>query len=440
MMSTKVKELNLLQNCVNELNTTNSKNEKQEILAKYPELKNYFLYIHNSYWQYNVTSKNIEKRIMSADKYQKRNISKYDTLFDLLNALKERKITGHDAIDSVDFWIYANCEMHRKLVYKIIDKNLEVRMSEKSINKVFPNLIPTFNVALANKYEDHEYKIKDIAEYYQSRKLDGIRCIIRIENNDVKFFSRKGKEFHTLSKIKEDILNNNIDDCVLDGELCIIGKDGLEDFSAIAKEYNKKNHTIQNPMFIMFDKLTIKEFDDETGTRALKERINDYEDFVLNNSLYHIHALAQVKCISKEQMLKNMEAAVKNNWEGLILRKDIGYEGKRSRYLLKVKKFNDAEYVVENIQTGPFRVINKETGLETTIQTMTNVIIRHKGNTVSVGSGFSLDQRKLFYDNPDLILDKEITVAYFEECKDKNGDISLRFPTVKYVYKNGRET
>jgi DNA ligase 1 len=33
-------------------------------------------------------------------------------------------------------------------------------------------------------------------------------------------------------------------------------------------------------------------------------------------------------------------------WEGIMLRKDIGYEGKRSKNLLKVKKFYDAEYEV----------------------------------------------------------------------------------------------
>ena len=34
------------------------------------------------------------------------------------------------------------------------------------------------------------------------------------------------------------------------------------------------------------------------------------------------------------------------DWEGFMLRKETGYEGKRNKNLLKVKKFYDAEYEV----------------------------------------------------------------------------------------------
>ena len=40
--------------------------------------------------------------------------------------------------------------------------------------------------------------------------------------------------------------------------------------------------------------------------------------------------------------------------------------------------------------------------------------------------------------NPDLIIGKEITVQYFEETKNQKGELSLRFPTVKHVFENGR--
>ena len=35
-----------------------------------------------------------------------------------------------------------------------------------------------------------------------------------------------------------------------------------------------------------------------------------------------------------------------NKWEGFMVRKDVAYEGKRSKNLQKVKKFYDAEYEV----------------------------------------------------------------------------------------------
>ena len=85
-------------------------------------------------------------------------------------------------------------------------------------------------------------------------------------------------------------------------------------------------------------------------------------------------------------------------------------------------------------------MIDKSTGLEKTIETLTNVIIEHKGNTVSVGSGFSLEERSRYYENPNLIIGKEITVQYFEKSKDKDGKESLRFPVVKYVFESGKRT
>ena len=126
-------------------------------------------------------------------------------------------------------------------------------------------------------------------------------------------------------------------------------------------------------------------------------------------------------------------------WEGIMLRKDAPYKGKRSNDILKVKKMHDEEYIVKDIEYGPFRIVDKELKQEVTIQTMTNVLIEHKGNTVSVGSGFTLDQRNHYYNNPKDIVGKEITVQYFEESQDKTGKYSLRFPVCKTVYENGRQ-
>ena len=122
-----------------------------------------------------------------------------------------------------------------------------------------------------------------------------------------------------------------------------------------------------------------------------------------------------------------------------MIRKDAPYKGKRSNDILKCKKMHDEEYIVKDIETGPFRIIDKSTGLEAEIITMTNVIIEHKGNPVSVGSGFTIGDRQVYYNDPSKIVGKEITVQYFEESQDKHGKFSLRFPVCKTVYQNGRQ-
>ena len=119
-----------------------------------------------------------------------------------------------------------------------------------------------------------------------------------------------------------------------------------------------------------------------------------------------------------------------------MLRKNVKYEGKRTKNLLKVKKFFDAEYVVESLDFDNHRVIRD--GKEVLMPMLAQAYITHKGYEVAVGSGWSQAQRIRYEANPQDLIGKTITVQYFEETKNQEGGISLRFPTVKHVYENGR--
>ena len=126
-----------------------------------------------------------------------------------------------------------------------------------------------------------------------------------------------------------------------------------------------------------------------------------------------------------------------------MLRKNSFYKGDRSNDLLKIKQFSEHEYVVNNIEVGPFRVIhydNTGKAFETTENIVTTIFITHEGNTVGVGSGMSIEMRRLWKQNPSLIVGKTITVKYFEETIDKNGNKSLRFPTLKTIHGIERNT
>jgi DNA ligase-1 len=122
-------------------------------------------------------------------------------------------------------------------------------------------------------------------------------------------------------------------------------------------------------------------------------------------------------------------------WEGVMLRKDVTYEGKRTKNLLKVKKFHDAEYVVVDYDNDDHEVVRN--GRSETIKMLAQVWIEHKGHRVKVGSGWSQEQRLQYMDGS--IVGKIITVQYFEETKNDKGGISLRFPTVKIVHGKKRE-
>jgi len=258
------------------------------------------------------------------------------------------------------------------------------------------------------------------------------------KNGIVKFFSRAGNEFTTLDVLKKELEEIETDNFVLDGEMCVMDESGTEDYKAIVSQIKRKDYTIEDPMFIVFDSLTLDEFDKGYSDQTTRSRMLRIVRFA---ACEHINKLEMERITSEADAVAKLDSAVESGWEGYMIRRaDAPYEGKRTRALLKMKKMHDDEYVVKDIEVGPFRMIDKETGLEKTIETLTNVLIEHKGNTVSVGSGFSLDDRVKYYANPELIVGKDITVQYFEKSKDKDGKESLRFPVVKYVFEEGRRT
>lgn len=161
----------LLEQMVAELNSTNSKNDKINILKKYPQCKKILQYVYDPLKKFNVTSATVKKHIASGTATDFSDM--YSDLFILLDGLNARTISGHDALNSVGWFISQN-NNHADIIYKIIDKNLEVRIDDKSINKVWPDLIPTFDVALAKSYEDHIHQVDfKTQNWFASHKLDG---------------------------------------------------------------------------------------------------------------------------------------------------------------------------------------------------------------------------------------------------------------------------
>jgi len=420
-----------LQIFVDRMKSTSSLNEKKQIIESIKDnkfIKAVLHYTYNPYFKYYVTSKNCKKNSDLIDM----NFMN-EPIFELLDDLKDRTYTGHDAIAMVNGFVLANKE-YSDLIFSILDRNLEIRANDSVINKIIPDLIPTFDVALATKYESRFCDF-ETEEWLASRKLDGVRCIIRKEGDTVKAYSRQGNEFTTLAKVLREV--SFIEgDFVLDGEICLMDEDGNEDFQGVMKQIKRKDHTITNPKYVIFDCLTLDEFDTKEGTVSLLSRLDRNIVKCIHGKYDTLSVLEQVS-ISNEQELSDMitDADV-NGFEGVMLRKNSGYEGKRSKNLLKCKKFYDAEYVVEGCDFKDHRVIRE--GKEVIMPMLAQVYITHKGNQVAVGSGFNQEERIKYQASPNELIGKTITVQYFEETKNQNGGLSLRFPTVKHIYENGR--
>jgi DNA ligase-1 len=366
----------------------------------------------------------------------------YDTFHSMLKLLSERTVTGKAAIELVENTIGMYVLDDQWVLNCIMEKNLKVGISKDNFNDAMGNVIDKFEVALA--YNLEKVKGVDVLDgtYLASRKCDGARCITIIDTikNTIVFKSRQGKEFKTLDNLKNPLLaairycgfGPNI--YIIDGEMCIVDENGDEHFNWIMREITRKDHTIENPHYKIFDILTYDEFVGNEISAAFSIRYEMLKDIFTDCDWYSVLEQERITC--QEDFDRWSKKASDEEWEGFMLRKDVPYESGRTKDLLKVKKFLDHEYIVKDVVTG--KATYNEGGSKE-YDVVSALVIEHKGNRVEVGSGLSKEQRISWYSNPQEIIGKTITVQYFEETVNKNNDmISLRFPVLKYVYENGR--
>ena len=444
--------LDYLTDFVNQMQSTNSRLLKEELLLKWWTeaekfekenkienlLKKMFHYVYDYDKQYYVTSANVLKKDLS----QKGLFvgKKYAMLWDLLDDLSNRVITGHNAIMAVQQFLKEEPQF-QEIILAILDKDLKCGLSEVTINKVCGNTIKTYDVALASKFDSKKHILN--SDWVIERKLDGVRCNVINRDGVIKCYSRQGKEITTLGKLVDELQGHLPNNTVLDGEICLVDDKGLESFQGIMKEIKRKDHTIENPLLLCFDMLTLEEFEAKKGTlhyTARMEKLKEWynlQNWNTQNKVAKHLSIVNYEFYSPKILEEWNERVKEYHWEGLMFRKDIGYEGKRTNNLLKYKMFNDAEYKVLAVEEGDAQELVD--GVMKKIKCVGNLVIEHKGNKVGVGTGLSLAQRKRWYEHPEEIVGKTITVKFFSEVQDQNGNYSLRFPVLKYVYENNRD-
>lgn len=484
--------LKLLRILILELRSSNSVNFKLSILKKYScndFIKKVLFYTYNPYYKYGLRSVSCKKKrnLTESSNNPRDNPSdpnfSVEDWFLLLDLLRRGKLRGNEGIKKINSVVNLHVDYSEE-IFGMLDKNLKTRIS-KIINKVFVNLIPTFEVMLAKSYDSKisnrhikfvksdssdssigsELLVEDKhsnhrEDWFMSQKLDGVRCIAVVSSSGVKLYSRFGNELEGLSIIGKEVgdlcLSLDLCDVVFDGEICLLDSAGKENFQFLMKELHRKDHEISNVTYKVFDLLSVSEFESRLGLDSnryscrydrLKEVFSGKYGKSGNSGnsgklptleCNHLSLLEQILIKDEKHLEEFCNSCWDLNWEGVMVRKDVLYEGKRTNNLLKIKKFKDREYVVKNVIFEVQRFIDKESGLETERELLSSVEIEYKGNTVNVGSGFSLSDRIRYSENREELIGKEIVVQYFEETLNKEGKYSLRFPTIKYIYEKGR--
>ena len=192
-----------LRNFITEMRSTSSAINKIAIIKRSSKfIHNVLEATYNPYKQYHITSKTCKKNneLNGYKSFDFLNMETNQELFleDILYELKHRMVTGHDAIRYVND--FAKYSVYGEFIYRIIDKDLDIRVGASTINKAVPGLIPTFKVALAQEYKG---KCDWNDGWYASRKLDGVRCLAVVdEMGKCTLYSRIKKK----KKLKQQIL------------------------------------------------------------------------------------------------------------------------------------------------------------------------------------------------------------------------------------------
>lgn len=320
-------------------------------------------------------------------------------------------IYDHYIEDDYEFMFYV----------QMVTKKFRLGCDAKVVNKVIPGLIPTFDVMLGTPVE--KAKLPDNTWFSLSHKLNGNRCIYY----GGKFYTRQGKEYMGLDHIKRDIEKiANAKNYVFDGELIYKNPEGLTDSEAFQKGTGiaqSKAETKDELKLVLFDILPKKEFDigkSKDTYKIRKQKLLALNAFTTTN-LEIVNMFYEGT--DQSQIWKWLDYAETHDMEGLMLSLDAPYECKRTKTLLKVKKFFSCDIRCIGIEEGNGR--NKGT--------LGALVCDYKGNRVNVGSGFTDADRKQFWLNPDTVVGHIVSVKYKEETKNKDGGVSIQFPVFESI-------
>lgn len=408
-----------------QIQDTSSLNDKKKIIGSNKDnklFKKYLVFLLDNNIVTGISDKKISKP--DANTCQQCKTVNLNTFEDVMDYLKEHNSGRDEDVANVKGFIYDHyIENDYEFMFyvQMVTKKFRLGCDAKVINKVIPGLIPTFDVMLGTPID--KAKVPENTWFSLSQKLNGNRCIYY----DGKFYTRQGKEYYGLDHIKHDIEKIvNARDYVFDGELTYKNLEGLTDSEAFQKGTGiaqSKTESKEELKLVLFDVLPRYEFDigkSKDTYRNRKQKLLALKAFITGNleivTMFY-------EGTDQSQIWKWLDYAETHDIEGLMLSLDAPYECKRTKTLLKVKKFYSCD----------IRCIGVEEGSGRNKGTLGALICDYKENRVNVGSGFSDADRKHLWLNPNNVVEHIISVKYKEETKNKDGGISIQFPVFECV-------
>lgn len=198
---------------------------------------------------------------------------------------------------------------------------------------------------LAQKYGEHAKKVEWATAFTQP-KLDGFRCLTRIgKGGKMTALGRENQPIAVphITAALDDCIHRlmskaNVGDVTLDGELYVMGMP-LNKIASACKRKSDLTDTLQYHIYDVFM---------PDGARAFKARSEFVRDLIAESDDDCLVAVKTVKVRNESELMTCQGQFIEEGYEGAMLRHSTApYQpGKRSSTLLKVKTFQDGEFVV----------------------------------------------------------------------------------------------
>lgn len=402
-----------LSDIIKQLKAESSTNAKLAILKENvfnEHLRQYFLATLNPFINYWI-------RVDAIPDVAGKNALTSDIINNIVNTLNGRVLTGNAAREYVHNVLLQLTEEDQILLRNMINRDPDCKIAEGLVNKCWKNLIPSFPVMLAEKLD--EKTMCNIVEGPNSlivqKKEDGGRVSIVVDHKgSVTVYSRNGNilEIHSVF----DAAFSKFTGMVFDGELLVIGENGMQDRKTGNGIFNKavrKTISLKEALSfhaVLWDVIELDKWKTGYDSTPYTERLKQLIGYV-DKLPSHQASLVETKIVSTYyEAQKFYGRMIDAGFEGAMIKvASMPWENKRSKYVLKMKETNDA--TLRCVAVLPH---SKNPSLIGSLECVTSDGLLR----TSVGSGLTDDDRK---QPVEYFLNKLIDVQYnmLITCKNK---------------------
>ncbi len=228
------------------------------------------------------------------------------------------------------------------------EKEAEAKWKQKRDRSGYSETIPEdkpMMPMLAKSHDKDGHKINYPA--FIQPKLDGIRCFVHIDGENIKLVSRTGKEFTSLGHISDavselvSVIGKSVGSFILDGEL--YNHDFKDDFQGLVSAI-KRDKPSENTHLVQFHC-----YDYVAEDRDFEDRLQEL--YRMDQWCSDVHTIQIVPTF----VVNNLDEVVEQNslwledgYEGSMIRNAKGgYQpNRRSPDLQKYKSFKDQEFEI----------------------------------------------------------------------------------------------